>query len=323
MKSFMKFITTILFIVLIGINHLYGQNEFDKDFKEFWKTTLSELNTVPIEFESVYEEKTEFKKTELIKIKSIGNIYFYLWQSTPLEGKGFPVRIKFSGFGEGNSDKNNVPNDDFMDLNDAICIKVDIRGQGLSTDEIKFDGFLTNGLKSKQSYIYRGAFMDTVRAVDYASMLANCNGDILVFGGSQGGLLALVATALNPKVDLCVANFPFFADIQNYNKSRWPLNLILSEGKKNNLTEQDVMNVLEYFDLINFSNLIKSPVFMCCGSDDEITPYEGALKAYNNIKSVNKLFYVVNCKGHGCSSQNVFSNDLQEAFINNHLKQKQ
>lgn len=57
-----------------------------------------------------------------------------------------------------------------MRMNNTICIKVDIRGQGVSTEQIEFEGYLTNGFASKETNIYRRALMDAVRVVDYAKL---------------------------------------------------------------------------------------------------------------------------------------------------------
>lgn len=240
--------------------------------------------------------------------------------SEPIKKGEYPTIIRYSGYGRGNKEcPNNLEDDAFLRKEKVICMKVDVRGQGLSTEHVKFDNYLTNGVVNKETYIYRGAFMDAVRAVDIAAMNEKSNGKIVAFGGSQGGLFSIVATSMNNKVTACVSNFPFMADIINYNENGWPMSGIILESNKMGVSKNQLYKTLSYFDAINFAKRINIPVFMACGAEDYITPFEGAMKVYKNIPSIDKLFYVVPCKGHGCPSKSTLVKELQESFLNDNM----
>lgn len=304
----------VLFTILTLSNYLIAQTFTQEKFESFWSQTYDELNDIPILVDTISTTIKQNKEISLLKIKSFNNIEFHMWVSQPKHIGKYVTKISFSGFGRGNTDKSNIPSNTFIIEENTINIIVDIRGQGLSTDIIKFENYLTKGISSKETYIYRGAFMDAVRAVDVASLNINSNGEIIVIGGSQGGLLSIVATALNSKVDLCIANFPFYADLKSYNKNGWPLNSMIRDNY------ESLMDVLLYYDAVNFAKLINVPVFISCGEKDNITPYLGALKVYKNLENVDKLFFVVPCEGHGCSSKSQFSEKIKDEFILNHTK---
>lgn len=283
-----------------------------ENHKQFWLETKSDLAKNPLSPTKITSKIYGDKEIQLFKLNSYGGFDFYVWVSEPRKDGKFNSKVLFSGFSRGNTNRNKYPDDGFMMEKNTICMKVDIRGQGLSTDHIPFEDYLSNGNRSKETYIYRGAFMDAVRAIDFISENPKSNGKILSIGGSQGGLLSLVATALNAKVDFCVANFPFLSDVSSYRRSEWPLNSI-NKG----ISTKKALNMLVYYDAANFAKLVKVPVFISCAEYDDKTPLNGIKLVYDNIKHPGKQFHVVPCKGHGCSSKSNFVNNKQKEFIDN------
>jgi len=290
------------------------------DFDAFWEETLIKLNQIPLEEIKIKKDTIiDNKKLSLFKIKSFQDIYFYAWISEPTDIGKYPVFIRFSGFGEGTSTIDSIPHLWFLNQEKRINIIVDIRGQGLSTEQIKFENYLTNGITNHQNYIYRGAYMDAVRAVDFAAKNSNSDGNIIVMGGSQGGALSIAATALNNKITMCIIGFPFLTNINNYDKKKWPMNILIHYVEKNKVDYFDLKHTLSYFDILNFGKQIKVPFFIKTEEIDEVTPLNGAIKLFNEIDGQKKMMYVSPCKGHGCVSNSTLSDDLEKAFIKNNL----
>ena len=196
---------------------------------------------------------------------------------------------------------------------------VDIRGQGLTQEQIKFKNYLTNGLMNKEDFIYRGAYMDAVRAVDFIAQNPKSDGNIIVKGGSQGGALSIAATALNPKVTMCVVGFPFLTDIASYDKNSWPMKLFIHHAKGNDIEYADLKQTLSYFDMLNFADKIYVPFFIRAQEIDNTTPLEGAVKFFNMVKSDKKCMHIEPCDGHGCSAKSKKVNDLERAFIKENI----
>ena len=168
------------------------------------------------------------------------SIFFHVWLSAPVKEGTYPAKIRFSGYGGENFKDGRIVHLWFLKQKESVNMLVDVRGQGLSKEQINPENFLTEGLKTKETYIYRGAFMDAVRAIDFISENKKSNGKIIVTGGSQGGTLSIVAAALNKKVSLCITAFPFLTAIQNYDKNGWPMKVFLHKAQQENI---------DYFDL--------------------------------------------------------------------------
>jgi len=301
-----------------------GEEMKPADFDLFWKQTLTELNNTPLVFKKVTKDSViEGKLVNLYKIKSFQGIYFYAWISEPMVNGKFPVKIRFSGLGGANYNQNKIVHLWFLKQKGFINMLVDIRGQGLSIEQIRSKEYITEGIDNKDNYIYRGAYMDAVRAIDFISKSKKSNGKIIVTGGSQGGALSVVATALNKKVSLCVTSFPFLTDIQNYDKKEWPMKVFLHKAKEDHIDYFDLKETLSYFDLLNFVDMINVPVFIRTEETDKITPPTGAVKLYNEIKEQKRVLYTEPCKGHGCSTNSKVANEMEKVFINDFLNSKE
>ncbi len=318
MKSFIDLLMILALILSVSCNK---EKEIKpSDFNEFWEQTLAELNKDPIEFEKISKDSiVEGKKISLYKIKSFQDIFFYAWVSEPVNQGKFPIKIRFSGLDGNKPNRNEIKNFWFLKQEGFINMLVDVRGQGLSTEQINPKEYITKGIKNKEEYIYRGAFMDAVRSVDFISENKKSNGKIIVTGGSQGGALSIVATALNNKVSLCVINFPFLTDITAYDKTKWPMKVFLHKAKNKQIDYFDLKKTLSYFDMLNFVEMINVPVFLRTEEYDEITPKEGAIKFFNLLKDQKKVMYIEPCKGHGCSTKSIIANELEKTFIKNNL----
>jgi len=318
MKSFFSFF--VFLILLISFSCREKEEMKPINFDEFWQKTVENLNNIPLEFEKQKEDTViGGKKISLYKIRSFDDIYFYAWVSNPIQEKKFPVKIRFYGLGE-SSLKNSFPTHLwFLKQNGFINMLVDIRGQGLSTLQMKPKEYITEGLKNKESFIYRGAFMDAVRSVDFIYNNSNHNGKIIVTGGSQGGALSIATTALNKKVSLCIASFPFLTDIQSYNKNDWPMKTFIHKARTEQIDFYKLKKTLSYFDMLNFTEKINVPIFIRTQENDKITPPDGAVKLFNAIKKQKKVLYIEPCKGHGCSTNSKVANEMEKIFIRNNL----
>jgi cephalosporin-C deacetylase len=304
----------LIFIASIIISCNSYNDGKPKDFDSFWEDTVNELGTTVVS-ERLRDTIVNDKKWSLFKIKSFNDVYIHAWVSEPLVSGKFPIKIKFSGFGEGETNRNKVRHPWFLKQKNSINMIVDIRGQGLSQEQIKYKGYLTNALNDKENYIYRGAYMDAVKAVDFIALNPKRDGNLIVSGGSQGGTLSILAAALNPKVTMCVVGFPFLTDIENYDKKEWPMKIIIHEAKRKEIDLNELKHTLSYFDMLNFADKINAPIFIRTQETDIVTPKEGAVKFFNKTKSNKKKIYIEPCEGHGCSSKSKKANDLERTFI--------
>ena len=318
MKNFIDLLAILALILLVSCNK---EKEIKpSDFNGFWEQTLTEMNKNQIEFEKISKDSiVEGKTISLYKIRSFQDVFFYAWISEPVENGKFPVKIRFSGLDRSITNKNEIKNFWFLKQKGFINMLVDIRGQGLSTEQMNPKEYITEGIKNKEEYIYRGAFMDAVRSVDFISKNKKSNGKIIVTGGSQGAALAIAATALNDKISLCIVGFPFLTDIPAYDKNNWPMKIFLHKAKNEKIDYFDLKGTLSYFDMLNFAEMINVPVFLRTEEYDDITPKEGTIKFFNMLKYQKKVLYIEPCKGHGCSTNSIIANELEKTFIRTNI----
>jgi cephalosporin-C deacetylase-like acetyl esterase len=119
-------------------------------------------------------------------------------------------------------------------------------------------------------------------------------------GISQGGGLALAATALDNRVAYCVSSVPFLSNYPIYFETvNWPRQEFEDYIKKanSNITMDKVLQTLAYYDVKNLSQWIKCPVHFFIGLQDDVCPPIINFAAYNAIKSP-KTYTVQAKKGH-------------------------
>lgn len=180
---------------------------------------------------------------------------------------------------------------------------LDCRGQGgLSVDAggvtgNTLKGHLVRGLTDAvngrpDKLFYRAQYLDAVRLVQLiADHDAIDAGRISTFGRSQGGALALVAAALEPRVAQCLPTFPFLSDF----KRAYEMDVATAEGPYGEIgdwfrrfdplheQEEAVFNALGYIDIQNLAPRITAPVEWSIGLMDKICPPSTQFAAYNKL----------------------------------------
>jgi cephalosporin-C deacetylase-like acetyl esterase len=190
---------------------------------------------------------------------------------------------------------------------DMAAFGLNIRGHGFSRDHVNpgFPGYLQHYLDDKELYVYRGAYMDCIRAVDFLCSREEVDTSrIAVEGGSQGGALSFATAALdNQRIKLCVPQVPFLSDFRDYFRvAAWPGGEFTNYFKEHpEIPPEKVFNTLAYIDIKNLAPWIKAPVFMAVGLMDEVCPPHINFAAYNQLK-VPRKYIVYPEAGHGLPS---------------------
>ncbi|MDG2220282.1 MAG: alpha/beta fold hydrolase [Rubripirellula sp.] len=276
------------------------------DFEEFWKQSLRELAEITPQFKLIAKPEMDGKRADVFEVRmnSFGNVRVTGWLEIPRTQGPHPVVIRFPGYGQ------NMRPIDRCD--DMIVFSFNPRGHGNSTQDIPGTpkNYWIRGLDHQDDYFYRGAYLDCVRAVDFiASRDEADQRRIAVWGGSQGGGLALATAALDPRVDLCVADIPFLCDWVNYFQlSHWPEmeDWIASPASKTSQSPQrswkSTLRTLSYFDTMNLADRIRCPAIMGVGLQDRVCPPTTSFAAFNRIPG-RKSFKIDENAGHGLGAQ--------------------
>jgi cephalosporin-C deacetylase len=280
-------------------------NDSPANLKEFWDKAKHDLALVKPEYKLTHLDTCSngAKDVYLLEMRSLGNVLIRGWYLVPKTKGPHPAILTVQGYSTYQQYTWTLPDDHFANL------VLNIRGHGNSRDEINpgFPGFLTYGLEDKNTYIYRGAYMDCVRAVDFLFSRPEIDTTrVVVEGSSQGGALSFATAALNnTRIRLCVPEVPFLSDFQHYFKvADWPANEFTEYVNAHPQFGWDgVFGVLKYFDIKNLAPWVKAPVFMPVGLMDVTCPNHINFAAFNNL-TVPREYKVYPYNGHGLPREN-------------------
>ena len=165
----------------------------------------------------------------------------------------------------------------------------DIRGLGRSHNAInnRSDaGYVLTGITSPQTSVLRGAICDYIRTYDLALQCLDAPPARTIFSGhSFSGALALMAAALTQTPDLLIAGVPTLGWADGRRRlvrdgSGLEINRYIEQHPEQTTR---VMNVLRYFDSMNFADMIDCPALIGLGVRDEIVPAPTVYAIINHL----------------------------------------
>ena len=270
------------------------------DFAEFWQRAKAELATVDPQYKLIRIDSlcTEKQNVYLVEMRSLGNALIRGWYRVPVKPGRYPAIMQVQGY-------SSVMVPSYVNYgDDVVGFGLNIRGHGNSRDDVNpgFPGYILYNLEDKEKYIYRGAYMDCVRAVDFLCSRPEVDASrIAVEGASQGGALTFATAALNnDRIAVCAPQVPFLSDFRDYFKvAVWPGNEFVELiDQKKMLTWDEAFYTLSYFDIKNLAPMIKAPMLMGAGLMDEVCPPHINFAAYNLV-TAEKRYIVYPYAGHG------------------------
>lgn len=265
------------------------------DFNAFWAAALQEQEKCPMNPVVTYSEEYSTDKIDcyLVKLQCYKpGQYIYGYLTKPKKAGKYPVVIAPPGAGV---KPMNPVKFSFYSEADIIRFNMEIHGINPSLSAETYqdisrafgnhhpNGYLANGIQSRDTYYMKKVYLACVRAVDYLCALPEWDGkNVIAQGGSQGGALALIATALDPRITACVANHPALSDMAGY-AAKGGTGGYPHFGRKYQgiaLTPQ-LIKTLAYYDVVNFARLIKVPTFITWGFNDNVCPPTTSYAVYN------------------------------------------
>lgn len=141
-----------------------------------------------------------------------------------------------------------------------------------------YPGLLVRDIVDRHTYGYRGFYVDACRAVDFLQTRPEVDPTrIGVHGSSQGGALTITTAALrNDAVTCGAAGAPYlcgFMDSAAFTHS-YPYQEIVEYLDQYPEREPAVRETVAYFDGINFAPLIRCPMLVYVGLNDDVCPPE-------------------------------------------------
>lgn len=283
-------------------------------FAEFWKTTRAGLDQVKPDFRmTLLKEKSgSVRDLYQVTMQSFGNVTIEGFYAVPKVPGKYPVIISYMGYGSDPWLPGGDYNPDFAEF------VLSTRGQGIQKAANTYGDWILHGLDSKENYYYRGAFMDLVRAIDFVFSRPEVDPEkIVAEGGSQGGAFTLAACALDHRIKAAAPTIPFLSDYPDYFKiAPWPASAFVGYLKEHpEKTWDEIYPLLSFFDVKNLAPMIRCPILMAAGLQDDVCPPHTNFAAYNQITS-EKKYYVFPDQGHSVPQT---WNDIRMAFFREKL----
>lgn len=261
------------------------------DFDQFWADTKSELR-------SLYANHP----VKIIRQKDANNstIYFCEAQSITLDGDSgmvrfyysepkaagkYPCVIQFPGYDQPQDGFSCPLNGDAGQCMLFVCP----RGQYASARKPyvnEYGQWIEFGIKSKESYYYRGAYMDAVRAVDYVFEQSKVDTtQVFAFGSSQGGALTIAAAALSDHTFAAISPcVPFLGDWPDFFELSYGYPVyIKNAAKAAGMNDEQALQVISYIDTKNLAHLITCPCLEIICLQDEVCPPHTNTAIYTNL----------------------------------------
>jgi cephalosporin-C deacetylase-like acetyl esterase len=313
---------------------LTAYTQMPKDFEAFWKQVLEEQEKAS-KLKPVVKPAPEYSndRVDCYLVKLNGGftgaphcIYGYL--SIPKKAGKFPVLVSPPGAGVKHMDP--LKTQFYASEGNIIRLELEIHGinPSISAEDYKDisrsfgdhmgNGYLANGIQSRDTYYMKKVYACLLRAVDYLTTLEQWDGkNILIQGNSQGAALSIVLAGLDPRITAVAIAHPALSDMAGYAEDGrtggYPhFNRYYKEVK----LDKQTIETLSYYDVVNFARLVKCPVYLTWGYNDNTCPPTTSWIVWNTL-SCEKEKYITPINEHWISTETRYR---QMRFLQKHLK---
>lgn len=256
------------------------------DFDAFWKTQKARLAQSPLRATVKESRSTNPQFTVFdVKVDCAGGkpVSGYLTVPKGAKAKSLAARVSFRGYGVTGANPEYHPG--------TIALQINAHGIENGREPAYYES-LKNGelngyalkpeenAKPETSY-FCGMMLRVMRALEFIKSRPEWDGRTLVVaGGSQGGLQALTAAALDHEVTMCYAFKPWCCDLDGIKLGRlrgW---------------RPDPAAGLGYFDSANMAKRIRCETFITAGLGDYVCPPSGVSVVFNNVQGPKTIEYI-------------------------------
>ena len=303
------------------------------DYDTYWAAAKAQLEAIPMNatLTEITAKSTAARKVYLVEMQSVPDgltgepVVIRGYYCEPQDGKAHPVIMHYlgydSGYRPGGQDvKPYCPSGDAEPTYAEFYLST--RGQSINNraaDEREADGkgdftntygdWFAFHFGDKDSYYYRGAYMDCVRAIQFmASRPTSDMNNLYAEGQSQGGAFTYAAASLSGYTFRAIApgiafmgDFPDYFDIVN-----WPA--YVARENQGTMTDAEMFAFLSYYDTKNLAATVECPVIACIGLQDNVCPPHTNIAPYNNLLTTDKelIFNPENAHQAGATWYNDF-----------------
>ena len=290
------------------------------DIDQFWEEVLAETAKIPLDPEVVFDPLRSSDEIDVYEVfyTSLDRVRIAGWYAVPKQRDGLlPGLLQVPGYNM------EPPVPKVWARKGYAAFSAAPRGKLRSNRQFNpgYPGLLTYGMVDRNTYSYRGFYMDACRAVEFLLARDEVDGDrIGVTGHSQGGGLTVSTAALRPEIKTAAAGAPYLCGYMDAIEltDAYPYQEIADYLRMNPDSRQQAEDTLSYFDGINLAHRITCPVIVSVGLQDSTCPPETGYAMFNAIASADKRMYAYD--GHGHDANNHQHTAVIDAFLAKHLK---
>ena len=290
------------------------------DIDQFWEEVLAETARIPLDPEVVHDPLRSTGEVDIYEVfyTSLDRVRIAGWYAVPKQREG-----QLAGLLQVPGYNMEPPVPKVWARKGYAAFSVAPRGKLRSNGQFNpgYPGLLTYGMVDRNTYSYRGFYMDACRGVEFLLGREEVDSErIGVTGHSQGGGLTVSTAALRPEIKAAAAGAPYLCGFMDAIEltDAYPYQEIADYLRMNPGSRRQVEETLAYFDGINLAHRITCPIIVNVGLQDSTCPPETGYAMFSAIASPDKQIYGYD--GHGHDANNYEHAAIIDAFLSQHLK---
>ena len=275
------------------------------DYDAFWQAAKDQLAAIDMNPRLIElpNKSTGKRKVYLVELNSVPDgltgepVVVRGYYCEPQDGQKHPVVMHFYGYDYQNvTTKVECPNGNASPYAEFYLSH---RGQYINNrpessrepdglGELKniYGDWFAYHFGDKDSYYYRGAFMDVVQAVRFmATRETSDMTHLFAEGSSQGGALSYAAAALSDYPFTAIApNVAFLGDFADA-LTVGGMAMEIAKANKGSMSNEEMLAFLSYFDTKNLATRISCAVMASSGLQDGVCPPRTNVVPFNNLRT--------------------------------------
>ena len=306
--------------------HIIAKPSRPADFEAFWATERKRLQELPMDVKlKPLPNAPNADKVDsfAFSINCLGRLPVTGYLSIPKQAapKSAPILADYLSMVTTDASPN-VPAQAALQYH-AIAIYVTWHGLETGHEPAWYatqrNIFYKNGgldtIATNTDWVFHEMYLRVLRALDYMKSRPEWNGkDLIIRGGSLGGIQAIVAAALEPAASLVLINVPTGCEFNAAEAGRlspW----VLAGRDPKILEKKAVAQALAYHDAVNFAPMFHCPTFVCTGFVDEVCFPSSVYAFYNALPpNIKKGMSTSPSTGHYGTTVNTAGN----AYLRDH-----
>ncbi len=285
-----------------------GSSPLPQDFDQYWERALNELKSTP---ENIEMKESSFQVPSAqcfdlffsgVKGAKIHAKYLKPRNKANNDGKKSRAIVQFHGYSGSSGDWG----DKLAYVAQGFhVLALDCRGQGGQSEDLggssgnTLHGHIIRGIDGgEDALLYRSIFLDVLRSAQILMAFDDVDEtQVMAMGGSQGGALALVCAALEPRIKKVAVQYPFLSDYcrvweaENARDAYGELEEYFRRFDPMHQNQDQFFYKLGYIDIQNLAPRVKAETLWAVGYRDRICPPSTQFAAYNKLRCPKKLHH--------------------------------